>query len=222
MPTAAALLAELEKLGKESFRNTYIRHGAGDDVFGVSTADLKALQKKIRKDHDAARGLWKSGNYDARILATMIADPKAMEETTLDLWVRDLDNYPVMNAFAAFVAQTKHARAKAEKWVRVKDEYISSAGWNVYANLALRDKNLPDDYFLGLIETIKRDIKRAPNRTRHEMNGALIAIGTRNAALQKAAIAAARAIGKVEVDHGKTACETPDAESYILKTAGRK
>ena len=52
------------------------------------------------------------------------------------------------------------------------------------------------------------------------------AAGTRNrhamaAALQKA-IAVARRIGKVEVDHGDTDCRTPDAEQYILKCVARE
>jgi len=34
--------------------------------------------------------------------------------------------------------------------------------------------------------------------------------------------AAARRIGKVEVDHGDTSCKTPDAEPYILKASARK
>ena len=51
---------------------------------------------------------------------------------------------------------------------------------------------------------------------------AVIAIGLRNANLEKRAIAAARRIGKVEVDHGDTSCKTPDAEPYILKASARK
>ena len=49
------------------------------------------------------------------------------------------------------------------------------------------------------------------------MNNALIAIGRRNAQLQKQALAAAKRIGKLEIDHGDTACKTPDAATYILK-----
>ena len=53
------------------------------------------------------------------------------------------------------------------------------------------------------------------------MNLALIAIGIYKPTLRKQAIAAARRIGKVEVDHGETSCKTPDAESYIVKAAAR-
>ena len=50
------------------------------------------------------------------------------------------------------------------------------------------------------------------------MNNALINVGVRNSKLQKKAIAAARRIGEVDVDHGETGCKTPDAVAYIKKT----
>jgi hypothetical protein len=40
--------------------------------------------------------------------------------------------------------------------------------------------------------------------------------------LQRQAIAAAKQIGKVEVDHGRTSCKTPDAVAYINKAVQRK
>jgi len=53
------------------------------------------------------------------------------------------------------------------------------------------------------------------------MNSALIAIGLRNARLERLAQAAAAAVGKVEVDHGETGCVTPDAAAYIRKARAR-
>ena len=44
---------------------------------------------------------------------------------------------------------------------------------------------------------------------------AVVLIGCRSAAFRKAATAAAKRIGKVEVDHGETSCETPDAAAFI-------
>ena len=54
------------------------------------------------------------------------------------------------------------------------------------------------------------------------MNGALIAIGTRNEALRAAAEAASGRIGIVVVDHGQTGCVTPAALPYIAKVWDRK
>ena len=54
------------------------------------------------------------------------------------------------------------------------------------------------------------------------MNNTLIAIGTRSKGLHKNAIAAAKRIGRVEVDHGETGCKTPSAIPYMEKTWAHK
>ena len=54
------------------------------------------------------------------------------------------------------------------------------------------------------------------------MNNALIAIGTRSDALEEAALAAARRIGPVLVDHGQTSCKTPDALTYLPKARAHR
>ncbi len=54
------------------------------------------------------------------------------------------------------------------------------------------------------------------------MNNALISIGIRNPMLQKKATAAAKRIGLVDVDHGKTGCKTPEAVSYIKKAVAHQ
>ena len=72
------------------------------------------------------------------------------------------------------------------------------------------------------LSTIGEEIHGRPNRTRYSMNGALIAIGMRNSKLRKQAEATAKKIGPVEVDHGETNCQTPDAVPYIAKAWERK
>src|SRR3990172_1099061 len=96
---AAEVLAELNKMGTEQNRKVYARHGVGPNMYGVSYANLGALKKKIKVDHGLALDLWASGNHDARVLATMIADPKQADDELLDGWVRDLDNYVLTDAF---------------------------------------------------------------------------------------------------------------------------
>ena len=54
------------------------------------------------------------------------------------------------------------------------------------------------------------------------MNSAPIAIGIRNAELERKALASAKRIGKVAVDHGETNCKTPHAADYIRKVVKRR
>ncbi|MGQ0601310.1 MAG: DNA alkylation repair protein [Anaerolineales bacterium] len=210
-------LAELEKAGTAQNRKIYARHGVKGEMYGVSYANLGALKKKIKTDHALTLGLWASGNHDARILALLIADPEQISSKELDAWARELDNYGITEAFSRFAAQTPHARAKIKKWTPAKGEWVGEAGWSILGALALHNPNLPDDYFEPYLDIIEQDIHHRKNRTRYAMNNALIAIGTRTATLQKRALAVARAIGQVEVDHGQTNCKTPDALTYIPK-----
>ena len=95
-----------------------------------------------------------------------------------------------------------------------------------YGILAFRLKDDPgsvSDADAGkVLATIEKEIHRSPNWARYAMNSALISIGVYKPALRKKAIAAARRIGKVEVDHGETYCKTPDAVAYIEKASKRK
>jgi 3-methyladenine DNA glycosylase AlkD len=215
-------MARLEAMGTEQNRKVYRRHGAGDYLFGVSQANLHALRKRIKKDHALASGLWATGNMDARSLATMIADPWSMSTDEIEGWLSGLTYYNLVDLLVRnVVSKSTHATALLGRWTRSDDEYTGQAGWELLAIIAMNDRELDDPYFAEYLERIERGIHAAKDRTRHAMNNALIAIGMRNDALRERALAAARAIGKVVVDHGETGCVTPDAASYIKKAADR-
>ncbi len=218
----AEAMAQLEAAGTEQNRKTYVNHGVQGDQFGVSIAALDKLAKQIKRDHGLAVELWATGNQDARLLATRIADPAALNSADLDAWARDLDNYIVTDAFSGLVARSPLARPKMETWIGDEDEWIGAAGWNIMAHLALNDETLPDAYFLPYLDVIEREIHGRKNRVRYSMNNALIAIGLRNRALETSALSSAGRVGVVNVDHLKTGCKTPDASSYILKAWDRR
>jgi len=215
-------LDTLRSLGTEQARKTYRRHGAAEDVYGVSYAELGKLKKKIKIDHALAEGLWASGNHDARMLAGMIADPARLDQKTLDAWAAGLRNYVEVDALGTLAASAPHAREVMTHWMASDGEWIAAAGWKLLAHVARQDDGVTDEYFERYLATIERDLPTSPNRVRHQMNSALIAIGQRNPALEAKALAAAARIGKVEVDHGDTDCKTPDAAQYIAKAKARE
>lgn len=219
--THEEVLRELEALGTEQNRQIYRRHGMSGPLFGVSHANLGALKKKIKLNHRMALGLWASGNHDARVLATMVADPEQADRSLLDAWAQDLDNSTQADAFAKYAAHTALARQGLDGWIRSPEEWTAAAGWNVLALLALEQPELLDTYFEPYLEAIERDIASAKNRVRYSMNGALIAIGSRGGRLRDKALGAAERIGPVEVDHGETGLKTPAAAEMIAKAAGR-
>jgi 3-methyladenine DNA glycosylase AlkD len=208
----------LKAAGTAQTRKTYLRHGYPEDTYGVSFADLKKLAKNIDTDHALAQKLWATGNGDACVLATMIADSDETTSRELDAWVKSVHASVMAQLLGRFVGDTEFAQEKAEKWIKSGEEFIGETGYHVLGQLALHDEELPDEFFEGHLRTIEKAIHGAKNYTRSGMNQAVIAIGVRNPNLTKKALAASARIGKVAVDHGDTACKTPDAAAYIQKT----
>lgn len=213
------VMKELKTLGTAQNRKVYKRHGAGENSFGVSYANLNKLKKKIKTDTALAKQLWSSGNIDARTLATMIADPKQIKKDLLDSWVKDIKYYALVDSFVKnLVSKTDYAKSLMEKWMKSKDEWVGRAGWQLFAIYSMQDQSLPDNYYMNYLTIIEKDIHDSKNRTKDAMNNALIAIGSHNDSLKNKALVIADRIGKIGVDHGETSCKTPLAKDYIIRT----
>ena len=214
----AETMRVLEKAGSAQARKIYARHGAAEPMFGVSFATLKALTKRIGVDHELALALWSTGNFDARNLAVKIVDPARMTSAELDRWAREVSQSRTWGGYVGMLAaEGPHGAKKAVQWLASNDGRTRSAGWSLLGQLAQRDESMPDSIFERRLAEIERTIHAAPNSERAMMNLAVISIGGRSPGLRKAALAAAKRIGKVEVDHGDTSCKTPDAGPYIEK-----
>lgn len=222
--TYAEVMEQLEGFGTAQNRKIYVRHGANaDHVFGVSFANLNILTKKIKTDHTLAAALWQSGNYDARNLATKIADPLLMKGTDAQKWVADIDNYLHASLLGGLLAKSPAAASVMQKFCSSKKEFTKQCGYALLSS-ALSKK----DNFLGnaedgkeFLKRIESEIHQSPNWARYSMNWALIALGIYCKDLRDLCLDAANRIGKVNVDHGETSCKTPDAHAYIIKASKR-
>ncbi|MFM8275342.1 MAG: DNA alkylation repair protein [Gemmata sp.] len=224
--TAKDVMAQLEALGSAQTKKTLLRHGAREPFFGVKVADLKVLQKRIKVDHQLALALYDTGNSDAMYLAAMIADPGAFTRPQLQKWAKGAYWYMLSCHTVPWVAsESRFGRELALDWIDRDEEMIASAGWSTYGCLL----SIKPDADLDLAEVekllgrVRAEIGGAPNRVRATMNMFVIMVGSYVAPLTARAKATAKALGKVEVDVGDTACSVPDATAYIAKVeaAGR-
>lgn len=213
----AEVMRALKQAGTAQTKKTYARHGAVEPMYGVQFSVLKTLHKQIGVDHDLALALWNTGNYDARNLAFKVVDPAKIASKDLDRWAGDMTVRMCAGYVSALAAESPFGLAKAGEWLASKDEQPRCAGWSLVGQLAMRVPTVPDAWLLERVKDIERGLQAAPNDERYAMNGALIALGGRSPALRKAALAAAKKIGKVEVDHGDTSCKTPEVAPYVEK-----
>ena len=61
--------------------------------------------EKIKSDHDLALALWKTGNIDARLLATLIMKPKSLSADEMDQMVRSVDFVGIADWLNSYVVK---------------------------------------------------------------------------------------------------------------------
>jgi 3-methyladenine DNA glycosylase AlkD len=215
--TLAEVMAALEKAGTAQARKTYARHGATGPMFGVSFATLGAMVKRIGVDQELALALWDTGNFDARNLAMKIADPATISPEDLDRWAREIPSRMSCLYVCMIAQEGPRGLSTATRWLASSDDRVRAVGWGLVGQLAGRDEATPESWFADRLSEIERTLRTSSNDVRYAMNNALIQIGGRSPALKKAALAAAKRIGPVEVDHGDTECKTPDAAATVEK-----
>ena len=85
MSKSNAILNKLFTLGKRSDAEGMKRFGINiSNALGIRMPVLRNIAKEFKGDHQLALDLWKSGYHEARILATMIDNPKLVTSDQMD------------------------------------------------------------------------------------------------------------------------------------------
>lgn len=213
--------SQLRALGTTQNIKTYRRHGADDNVYGVSFADLKTMAKKIKVDHQLALDLWETQIVDARCLATMIIDCERIDETLAHRMLSGLHMSMLVDLLGGCVAKSPVAMTLIEDWIKSDQDSVRQCGY-VALSVCLKNGSISDETASAFLQKIEKEIHESPNRSKHAMNAAVIAIGVHKPKLTDVAIQTAINIGTVKVDHGDTACKTPNAAAYIKKSVAAK
>jgi 3-methyladenine DNA glycosylase AlkD len=218
--TTQEIMKELKQKGSESIKKILLNHGAKEPLFGVKIADLKVIQKKIKKDHRLSMELYATGNYDAMYLAGLIADESKMSKKDIQQWVEKATCAGMCEYTVAWVAaESPYGWELGMKWIDSPKENIASSGWSALSGvIAMKpDSELDIAAIKKLLQRVQKEIHTAPNRVRYTMNGFVIHVGGYIKELTKEAMAIAQKIGAVTVDMGATACVVPSANDYIKK-----
>ena len=199
------ILARLKSLSNPEAVAGMARFGINpENTLGVSIPNLRKLAGEIGKDHELAGELWDSGIHEARILAGMVDNPKAVDENQAEAWVRDFDSWDVcdqvcMNLFWL----TPFAYQKCYEWSSEEEEFVKRAGFALMSRLAWSDKKAADQEFIKFLPVIKREATDERNFVKKAVNWALRQIGKRNLALNKHAVKMAREIHKLDSKSAK-------------------
>jgi len=166
------------------------RYGiTAEKVFGVPAPVMHKIARSLGKHHALAQKLWKTGIYDARILAALIDDADMATRRQMDSWAREFDNWAICDGCCIHLfIYTPYAQEKALAWSRRKEEFVKRAGFTLIAALAVHDKEAADTVFGKFLSVIEREARDDRNGVMKAANWALRQIGKRNIMLNRRAV----------------------------------
>ncbi|NRR05645.1 DNA alkylation repair protein [Brevibacillus sp. RS1.1] len=218
------VMQELEALGKERTKKIYLSNGAHEPLFGVATGAMKPMARKIKINQPLAEQLYATGNYDAMYFAGVIADPKAMTKADFNRWMDSAYFYMLSDyVVAVTLSEADIAQEVADQWITSGEELRMSAGWSCYCWLL---GNRPDHEFSetklsNMLETVKKTIHDAPERTKYAMNQFIYTVGTSYLPLHDKAVEIAKEVGPVEVQKDKAKSKFLNAFDHIQKAVSK-
>ena len=211
-----SVLLELERNATKQFRaDMSARYGirTKDKTLGTPMSKIKAIAKPLGKDHDFAEALWRTGVYEARILASMVDEPERVTPEQMDRWAADFDNWAVVDTvcFNLF-DRSPHAFKQIKKWAKAKDEFVKRTAFALLACTAMHGRGEDAD-FLAAIPLIERAASDGRNFVKKGVSWGLRGVGLKKSPKVRAA---ARALAT------KLAASADSAERWVGKDALRE
>lgn len=217
-PTLDDVMAELASLEDPRIREVNQRHG---DDHAVNLTKLRAVAKRLKKNHDFALQLWGTGDSAARLLALLICRPKELSAAQLDAMLRQARTRKVHDWLVGYVVMKgPHAEELRVAWLDDADPVVAAAGWALTAD---RVVTTPEGLDLpGLLDVIEAQMADAHERLQWEMNTCLAQIGIDSPDLRARALDIGERLGVLRDYPTPPNCTSPFAPQWIGEMVRRK
>ncbi|MHC5021957.1 MAG: DNA alkylation repair protein [Planctomycetota bacterium] len=170
------LMAALRAAGSPAVAEQYAAGGVSGPCFGVPAAEVETLAEATAPAQAMALQLYETGVFEARLLATRLAEPDKITAANCDRWIKACQEPQLSGAVAALIAATIHAEKKSDVWRGSKGEWKRVCGWNIVQLLAEPDVAL-HTWLKRAVGEVHRGYRSAPASVQCAMRAALAAIG---------------------------------------------
>ena len=219
--TVKEILTQLKGLGNESVSTRNLKYGSGDDQFGVKMGDLRTIAKKIKTDHELAKDLWKTGNLEARLLATLIVVPKNLSATELEEMVSVAKFYQLADWLNSYVVKEyPDKEALRQKWMASEDIMTGRSAWSLTAGRVVRSPEGLD--LTALLDRIESEMPGAAPEVQWTMNTTLAQIGICFPEHRDRALAIGEKLGIYRDYPVSKGCTSPFAPIWINEMVSRQ
>lgn len=199
------VLDELKSLSNPENVAGMARFGINpENTYGVSIPVIRAMAKKIGRNHSLALQLWNSGIHEARILASLVDNPKEVTEEQMELWVKDFDSWDVCDqCIANLFGKTPFAYQKAIEWSSREEEFVKRASFALITRLVHPSKKTSVNQVAELLSIITREAGDDRNFVKKAVNWALRHIGKQNLHYNKLALTTAKELQNLDSPSAK-------------------
>jgi 3-methyladenine DNA glycosylase AlkD len=167
------------------------------NALGVKVGDIRALGKRLGRNQALAVALWKTGVYEARMLASFVGDPETIDSKQMESWCREFDSWAICDTLCFHLFdRTPHAWKLVDTWSKSREEFVKRAAFALLASLSVHDKRAEDAQFVKRLPLIERAATDDRNFVKKSVNWALRTIGRRNVELNAAAVAVSRRLAE--------------------------
>ncbi|UOR00640.1 DNA alkylation repair protein [Leucobacter allii] len=216
--TAAEVSAALAALEDPRARAVNERHG---DDHGVNLTKLRTVAKALRSNQELALELWAEGGTPERLVAILIARPRAFSESELDAMLRAARVPKVQDWLVGYVVKkSPHTEELRLRWIDDPDPVVASAGWALTSE---RVAKRPDGLDVPvLLDAIEAEMQEAPERLQWAMNWCLTMIGVHLPEERERAVAIGARLGVLEDYPTSAGCTSPYAPVAIAELVARQ
>ena len=198
MQKAAEIVRRLRAMSNPAAVAGMARFGINPQgTLGVPIPRLRALARELGRDHRLARELWSTRIHEARILASMVADPDRTSVDLMNRWAAGFDSWDVCDQVVMNLFRwTPHAYARASSWSRDKRPFVKRAAFALMAALASGDRTAAEGRFVHFLGIIRREAADERDIVKKAINWALRGIGKRTLALHARSLKLARELSR--------------------------
>jgi 3-methyladenine DNA glycosylase AlkD len=219
--TLKETLSRLQELGSEKMRMQNKKSGAGDNQYGVKHGDIRTLARKIKSNHKLALSLWETQNIDARLLAILIMDPKALSLSEMEGMVLS-EKYTIVADWLTSYVVKLHPDKEAlrEKWMFSTNTMAARAGWSLTSERIARNSDGLD--IVSILVRIETEMPGASPEVQWTMNFALAHIGISFPDYRERAISIGEKLGIYRNYPVSKGCTSPFAPIWIKEMVSRQ
>ena len=221
--TVDEIRSELQELSDPKVLAANTKRG---DLHGVNLAQLRALAKRAKTDHERSRDLWATGDTASRLVALLTCTPKKLTVDELDALLRSTRGPKETEWLESYVIKkSPHGDELRARWSKDPDPHVEASAWKLLnqrigqeAAGGIDGDRIDCDAVLDEIEARMAD---ASPRLQWAMNEVLAQIGILHAEHRARAVAIGEALQVLADYPVARGCVSPYAPVWIAEMTRR-